>query len=412
MESCNKAFLKATSIILKQDKYPKDKLLALYSFIYQTAIWQETSKIKATTKYIANGLGWTTSTVSKYKKALIELGLIEVVKKVDNRGRVEGWYIEIIYKPIDNSRANEKIEHITNKIAKPSQTPEKSQLHPDSFYTTSGQNPHVVKTETNALYKNINALTENINISHNHKSVSIEDTPPQKFENKNLSERNSNLKEKGNLNTKTEKITREKSCEQNQTEKSEKSKAKAKTMQKVRQAYEYKTDIKQALELWNFYMEEKLGYKLTLENLTTKELIYLKAICKKYTPEELEKYFKKLAQSEVLFNLKSGWRPDLAWALNYDNFKKVNRGQYIPKTNTSEKGYDPYPHIKDTTDDDLKERIKNLHPIFAEDDYLNRFCKSNEEKLEFIANSIPLLPKEIQKQTLEIIPEVKQYLKK
>jgi len=82
-------------LFLKQDN--PGELISLYMFYYYTAKWQETNQPKATTGYAAQGLNWTESRVRKSKKDLIQIGLIEDVRKTNEKGQVSGYYIKIKY---------------------------------------------------------------------------------------------------------------------------------------------------------------------------------------------------------------------------------------------------------------------------------------------------------------------------
>lgn len=80
-------------ILLKEDQY--SDLLALYSFYYYTAKWQSTITPKATTFYVAAGLGWTDRRVRKVKARLLELTFIEDIVERDSGGKVIGHFIKI-----------------------------------------------------------------------------------------------------------------------------------------------------------------------------------------------------------------------------------------------------------------------------------------------------------------------------
>lgn len=83
-------------IFLKQKN--NSELIALYVFYYYTAKWQKTNQPKCTTDYVANALHWDIRKVRKAKKQLIEIGLIEDVRKVDpETKKVVGYYIKINY---------------------------------------------------------------------------------------------------------------------------------------------------------------------------------------------------------------------------------------------------------------------------------------------------------------------------
>ncbi len=83
-------------IFLKQEN--PSELISLYTFYYYTAKWQETNQPKCTTDYVAQGLHWNRHKVVKVKKQLLEFGLIEDVRIVDQETkRVKGYYIKINY---------------------------------------------------------------------------------------------------------------------------------------------------------------------------------------------------------------------------------------------------------------------------------------------------------------------------
>lgn len=73
------------------------ELIALYSFYYYTAKWQKTNQPKCTTGYAANGLKWSESKIRKFKKELIDLGLVEDVAIRDERNKIAGHYIKLNY---------------------------------------------------------------------------------------------------------------------------------------------------------------------------------------------------------------------------------------------------------------------------------------------------------------------------
>lgn len=83
-------------IFLKQEN--PAELISLYTFYYYTAKWQQTNQVKCTTDYVAKGLHWNRNKVIKIKKQLIEFGLIEDARIVDeNTKRVTGYYIKMNY---------------------------------------------------------------------------------------------------------------------------------------------------------------------------------------------------------------------------------------------------------------------------------------------------------------------------
>lgn len=80
--------------LLKQDN--PGELMALYWFYYYTAKWQETNQPKATIKYVAQGLKTGEKKIRENKKKLIDLGLIEEIRKIDpDTKKTKGWYIKV-----------------------------------------------------------------------------------------------------------------------------------------------------------------------------------------------------------------------------------------------------------------------------------------------------------------------------
>ncbi len=80
-------------LLLKQDR-PAD-LIALYTFYYYTAKWQQTNQPKATTKYVAKGLKWSESRVQSCKKVLLALNLIEDGQSKNDKGQITGHYVRV-----------------------------------------------------------------------------------------------------------------------------------------------------------------------------------------------------------------------------------------------------------------------------------------------------------------------------
>jgi hypothetical protein len=80
---------------LKKDN-PAD-LIALYSFYYYTAKWQNTNQPKCTTSYVSNGLHKSQEWVKKNKKILVTMGLIQDVINKDSSNKITGWYIKLNY---------------------------------------------------------------------------------------------------------------------------------------------------------------------------------------------------------------------------------------------------------------------------------------------------------------------------
>ncbi len=109
--------------------------IALYTFYYYTAKWQNTNQIKASINYTAKGIKWGEDKVRKYKKILIGLGLIEDVRNIDKEtNKVLGWYI--------------KLNYIWKRESHPSENTEGGQE------ATLGVLPPLAKSDPNALSVN------------------------------------------------------------------------------------------------------------------------------------------------------------------------------------------------------------------------------------------------------------------
>ena len=72
-------------------------LIALYTFYYYTAKWQQTNQPWCNDHYVKTGLCWGMDRVYKTKKKLIELGLITKVPERNKEGTIIKWYIRINY---------------------------------------------------------------------------------------------------------------------------------------------------------------------------------------------------------------------------------------------------------------------------------------------------------------------------
>ena len=132
-------FTKQTYDAFLKSENPSE-LIALYSFYYYTAKWQKTNQPKCTTGYAANGLKWSESKIRKFKKELIDLGLIEDIALRDEHNKIAGHYIKLNY-------------ILKQSTLKESHTIENPQC---------GNSDSVEKKGTNALsVNNINALSTN-----------------------------------------------------------------------------------------------------------------------------------------------------------------------------------------------------------------------------------------------------------
>lgn len=80
-------------LFLKEFHYVE--LVALYSYYKYIAEEQGTNTIKCTTEQVENTFCWGTQRVRKYKKALINMGLIDDLTKKDKYGKIIGHFIQI-----------------------------------------------------------------------------------------------------------------------------------------------------------------------------------------------------------------------------------------------------------------------------------------------------------------------------
>lgn len=71
--------------------------LILYLFYYKTAKWQKHNPIKASDDYCKKCLHWGIDKLQIAKHTLKEMGLIESIKRIDDTGKITGWYIKISY---------------------------------------------------------------------------------------------------------------------------------------------------------------------------------------------------------------------------------------------------------------------------------------------------------------------------
>jgi len=71
--------------------------IALYTFYYYTAIWQETNVPKCTVAYAAQGLKISKDIVRKHKKSLQQLGLIKDIQNKDKEGKFGSHFVQVNY---------------------------------------------------------------------------------------------------------------------------------------------------------------------------------------------------------------------------------------------------------------------------------------------------------------------------
>lgn len=80
-------------LFLQQDN-PAD-LIALYTFYYYTAKWQQTNIIRCTVGYVATGLNWSLEKVRKTRTTLLELNMIEDVQDRTDGRKFGERYVQV-----------------------------------------------------------------------------------------------------------------------------------------------------------------------------------------------------------------------------------------------------------------------------------------------------------------------------
>ena len=168
-------------IFLRQEN--PSELIALYTFYYYTAKWQQTNRPKCTTGYVAKALHWGIKKTQKIKKQLLEFGLVEDAKAVDPlTKRVLGHYIKINY--IFKKETLEKNQKCANYSTQ-------------SFYAQmEGQNPSILaKDSTQSFFHRVEKRVTNA-LSDKYKNALSTD---------NLSKKVNKHLEQDNISPKSEK---------------------------------------------------------------------------------------------------------------------------------------------------------------------------------------------------------------
>lgn len=160
IDNCLIILPKQTMDIFLREENPAE-LIALYSFYYYTAKWQETNQPKCTASYAAKGLHWGERKVNKVNKRLKEIGLIEPVKHKSQSGKISGHFIKVKF--IFSSNTENRIHTVKNERYG-------YENHTVNF-PQCGTNHGVEDSMTNALStnnknplnkNNLNALSNNI----------------------------------------------------------------------------------------------------------------------------------------------------------------------------------------------------------------------------------------------------------
>lgn len=78
-------------ILSKQEKYAD--LLALYMAYVEMTTRQDNNSVWATTRFMSNRLHWNKDKITRVKKKLVSLSLVEDVIRKDEKGKITGHYI-------------------------------------------------------------------------------------------------------------------------------------------------------------------------------------------------------------------------------------------------------------------------------------------------------------------------------
>lgn len=182
-------------IFLRQEN--PSELIALYTFYYYTAKWQQTNRPKCTTGYVAKALHWGIKKTQKIKKQLLEFGLIEDAKAVDPlTKRVLGHYIKINY--IFKKETLEKNQKCANYSTQ-------------SFYAQmESLNPSILaKDSTQSFSHRVEKRVTNA-LSTNNKNALSTDNLSKKVSKQLEQDKISPKKEKNNSNSISQKQTKAK----------------------------------------------------------------------------------------------------------------------------------------------------------------------------------------------------------
>ena len=109
-------------------------IMALYMFYYYTKVWQEKQypwmkDIKSTTSFAARGLNVSEEKVRKWKKKLVELGLIEDIVSRDENGKIQGHFIRVKYTLEDHPTDFPEYGKLDESLSHPTDFPEGGKTH-------------------------------------------------------------------------------------------------------------------------------------------------------------------------------------------------------------------------------------------------------------------------------------------
>lgn len=142
--------------------------IALYVFYYKTAKWQKTNTIKATDSYVRSSLKWGNEKIRKTKETLKQHGLINVIKRTNEDGKIDGWYVEVSY--LINMKTEEQVKELIEEN--------------HNYQKPLVDEPTCGFQETNALKEYIKCLKKEIEILKGKNNSKLEKPELEKeFEN-------------------------------------------------------------------------------------------------------------------------------------------------------------------------------------------------------------------------------------
>lgn len=125
--------------------------LALYVAYVGVVQWQQTNRVRATTGFMAERMGWGKEKLKKVKKLLVDNGYVEDYKKRNEENKIIGWYVQVKY-----------LVRIKEETTRP-------ENHPLENPTGGEKDPQVLYKESlSALEKKESALENSFSLKHNY----------------------------------------------------------------------------------------------------------------------------------------------------------------------------------------------------------------------------------------------------
>jgi hypothetical protein len=134
------------SILLQQEN--AGDLIALYSFYYYTAKWQNTTEPACANSYCMKGLRMGEDRFMRAKKKLVDIGLVAQVKRKTDIDK--GWYIKLLY---DSTLPKEPGKHGSYNPKNPENTVLTTQRTRKTRHNSS--NNITIINNSNPIIKNI-----------------------------------------------------------------------------------------------------------------------------------------------------------------------------------------------------------------------------------------------------------------